>query len=317
MRKVDVAVIGASLAGATCVRELTRLGIDAVALERDAFPRDKVCGGFLSPGAVRVLEEIHMLEEVRAAGATEVHSARMRTEGVDLSFDLPGAGLGISRRVLDALVANHPSVERAHVRSVDGLILKLDDTEIRTRVIIDASGKLSRFTIREDVEEFGVQFYEHSPPSGVLDFWFFEDGYGGAVTVEDGRSNCCFLINKDALPRYVHKPGCRVTGPLAYSARPSPWIAIGDAAGMIDPFCGEGMRHALDTGRIAAWVVADGMRAGRSYEEMRRRYLMERETRWSHKRAIARWIRRVIRRPAALRQALRVRPQWFLAQMWR
>ena len=52
VKHVDVVIIGGSLAGAACVRELARRGIDAVAFERDRFPREKVCGGFLSPGAV-------------------------------------------------------------------------------------------------------------------------------------------------------------------------------------------------------------------------------------------------------------------------
>ena len=59
MKRVDVVVIGGSLAGAACVRELWRSGIDAVAFERDSFPREKVCGGFLSPGAVDLLQQDH------------------------------------------------------------------------------------------------------------------------------------------------------------------------------------------------------------------------------------------------------------------
>ena len=288
-----------------------------MAFERDEFPREKVCGGFLSPGTVTVLEEIGMLDEVRASGATKVERARVRTTGVDVILELPRPGLGISRRTLDALLANHPAIEKGTVRSVDGFTLKLDHTEVRARVIIDAAGKLSRFTDHQDTSDFGVQFYESAPPNGILDFWFFADGYGGAVAVEGGRSNCCFLINREALPQYVHKPGCQVTGPIAYKARPSKWIAIGDAAGMIDPFCGEGIRHALDTGRLAARVVADGLRAGRTYSDMRREYFVERERRWAGKRALARWVRWVVRRPEVLRRGLKIKPEWFLEQLWR
>ena len=77
MTKHDVIVIGGSLAGAACVRELERLGIDAVAFERDRFPRAKVCGGFVSPGAVTCLDELGVLDEVQRAGAVEVRSSEM------------------------------------------------------------------------------------------------------------------------------------------------------------------------------------------------------------------------------------------------
>ena len=40
-----------------------------------------------------------------------------------------------------------------------------------------------------------------------MDFWFFADGYGGTVGIEANRSNSCFLIRRDALPRYVGKAG--------------------------------------------------------------------------------------------------------------
>jgi len=65
VKHIDVVIIGGSLAGAACARELARQGIDAVAFDRDRFPRDKVCGGFLSPGAVDLLDELDVLEAVQ------------------------------------------------------------------------------------------------------------------------------------------------------------------------------------------------------------------------------------------------------------
>src|SRR2546426_12490332 len=93
----DVIVIGGSLAGAACVRELERMGIDAIALERDRFPRPKVCGGFLSPGAVTCLEQLGLADEIRKAGAVQGTSARVRTGSGEV--ELPGgrAGPGLSR----------------------------------------------------------------------------------------------------------------------------------------------------------------------------------------------------------------------------
>src|SRR5262245_51000362 len=84
----DVVVIGGSLSGAACVRELARLGIDAIALERDRFPRGKVCGGFLSPGAVNSLEGLGLLDEIVNAGAVKVSSARVRAGVLKLRFRL-------------------------------------------------------------------------------------------------------------------------------------------------------------------------------------------------------------------------------------
>jgi flavin-dependent dehydrogenase len=329
MKKIDVAIIGGSLAGAACVRTLTRAGIDAVAIERDRFPREKVCGGFLSPGAVEILEELDLLDRLRAAGAVDVRSARLRFEGMEIGIPFRRAGLGVSRRTLDGELGNHSAVEQGNVlsaeRQSDGRFRICmngmnDCSEVFAKVLIDAAGKLSRFTTLHASPQFGVQFYEAESRDDVrrdvMDFWFFSDGYGGTVGIEGNRSNSCFLIRRDALPRYVGKPNCLVTGPVAYRSVRSDFMAIGDAAGMIDPFCGEGMHHALDTGMIAADSVIRGLERRWSYGEMRRYYESERNRRWSRKRAIARVARFALESPRLRRVGLRMNLEWFIEKFW-
>jgi menaquinone-9 beta-reductase len=316
MKRADVVIIGGSLAGAACVRELRSRGIDAVAFDRDRFPREKVCGGFLSPGAVDLLEELGMLGSVRAAGAADVRTSRIRMREVDVSVPLPRPGLGISRRTLDGVMANHAGVQHGTVRDVqhsgDVFRVRVDEGEVAARVVIDAAGKLSRFTARRAAAEFGVQFYQAETRGDVLDFWFFEDGYGGVVTVEGGRSNACFLVKKDALPGYVNKPDCRVTGPVSYARTQSEFIAVGDAAGMVDPFCGEGIRHALDTGMLAGRVVAEGLRGGSSYERMRETYQREADRRWRRTRRLGWLFRGLLKHPGIAAAGFRVNPEyWF------
>lgn len=314
MSKHDVIIIGGSLAGAACVRELERKGIDAVALERDHFPRRKVCGGFLSPGAVDCLGHMGLRDKVLEAGAVEVSCARVRAGSVDRKIPFDRPGLGISRNVLDATLAHGVRIQQGctvqevkRVRggfSVDGM---------HCRVAIDASGKLGRFTRRRRTDEFGVQYPEPQSLGRVLDFWFFEDGYGGGVSVEGGGSNFCFLVKKEAVPRYLDRPGCLVTGPLAYDRLPGDFIAIGDAAGMLNPFCGAGMRHALETGLLAARVVAAGIRRGAAYEEMKWEYEVECERRWAVRRAIGsgmRWLR------PYFDKGLKLAPLWLVNRIW-
>jgi flavin-dependent dehydrogenase len=320
MTKHDVVIIGGSLAGAACARELARLGIDAIAFERDRFPRAKVCGGFLSPGGVEYLVRLGVLHDVRAAGAVEVSSAKVRMGSAEIDIPFERPGLGISRSALDQIVARavvHQGCAVSRVARTDGrFVVSGLDFEVSCSVVVDAAGKLSRFTRRREEEEFGIQYSEDGTRGDVLDFWFFEDGYGGAVSVEGGRSNFCFLISKDKLPRYVGRPGCLVTGPLAYDRLPGDYIAVGDAAGMVDPFCGEGMRHALDSGMLAARVVARGIRARRGYEEMRREYESEWNARWGWKRALGAGMRKALKHRKIARTALRFVPARLLNRLW-
>jgi menaquinone-9 beta-reductase len=312
MTKRDVVIVGGSLAGAACARELARRGIDAVALERDRFPRRKVCGGFLSPGAVSCLEQLGLRQEVTNAGAVAVTSSRIRTQEQEVEFPFARPGLGISRDALDAIVARGASVEEGRMvrevrRSNAGFVV--DD--IHCSVVIDASGKLGRFTKRLAAEEFGIQYVEPAPRGTVLEFSFFKDGYGGTVSIEGGRSNSCFLVKKQALKRYLDRPDCLVTGPLAYDRLPGDYIAIGDAAGMLDPFCGEGMRHAMASGILAAGVVAAGLRRRASYQEIKWEYESKWERQWAVKRSIGAGLRML---PFA--NMLRFVPSWLLNRMW-
>jgi flavin-dependent dehydrogenase len=314
---IDVIIIGGSLAGASCALELRRLGIDALALDRDVFPRERVCGGFLSPNALDRLAELELLNTVRAAGAVEVDHARMATGDLECTIPFRRKGLGISRSTLDHILANAAQVQQATtVRNVSGNAVETNRGSFTARVVIDAAGKLSRFTPRRKVPEFGVQYLESGSRGSSLDFWFFDDGYGGAVTVEGARSNFCFLIKKDALARYVSKANRLITGPLAYDRSPGWSIAIGDAAGMIDPFCGEGMHHALDSGITAARIVARGLREKRSYAEMKQTYELEWARRWSAKRMLASMMRLGMRHPVAVRLGLSLKPGWFLDHLW-
>jgi flavin-dependent dehydrogenase len=53
---VDALVVGAGPGGATAAASLAEEGLDVVLVERATLPRDKPCGGGLSPKAYRQLD---------------------------------------------------------------------------------------------------------------------------------------------------------------------------------------------------------------------------------------------------------------------
>jgi menaquinone-9 beta-reductase len=61
---------------------------------------------------------------------------------------------------------------------------------------------------------------------------------------------------------------CAPTGgrlPMGNSVEPSAgptWLVVGDAAGAINPFNGEGIAYAYETGRLAAEVLDEALRTG-------------------------------------------------------
>jgi flavin-dependent dehydrogenase len=93
-------------------------------------------------------------------------------------------------------------------------------------------------------------------------------------------------------------------------------MAVGDAAGMIDPFCGEGMRHALDTGKLAAQVVAEGLSRGDAYDAMRVRYERERAKRWAGKRRMGSVVRWLLKYPQVAAMGFKSKPEYFPRLFW-
>jgi menaquinone-9 beta-reductase len=62
-----VIVVGGGPAGSTLAWELARRGVRVLLLERTRFPREKVCGDYVEPRGLRILEQMGALEPLEAA----------------------------------------------------------------------------------------------------------------------------------------------------------------------------------------------------------------------------------------------------------
>lgn len=122
---VDVAIVGAGPAGSASALMLGGHGLRVQLMDRAVFPRDKVCGEALCPGALPFLEAFGLLSEVERRGARRYHGARIETpDGYRAEARYPAGryGLAVPRELLDALL-----VERA-----------MDAVEVRQGVSVEA-----------------------------------------------------------------------------------------------------------------------------------------------------------------------------------
>jgi len=56
MRSYDVLIVGGGPAGSSAAWKLTRGGADVLVLDRERFPRLKLCAGWITPEVVRDLQ---------------------------------------------------------------------------------------------------------------------------------------------------------------------------------------------------------------------------------------------------------------------
>jgi len=56
LTETDVLIVGGGPAGSSLARALVAAGIDVTVLDRAAFPRNKVCAGWITPAVVQALD---------------------------------------------------------------------------------------------------------------------------------------------------------------------------------------------------------------------------------------------------------------------
>ena len=78
MDRYDVIIIGAGPAGCATALFLHRRGYRVVVLDQARFPRDKVCGEFISPAADPILAELGLMDAIE-------QTAPRRLQGVAIS----------------------------------------------------------------------------------------------------------------------------------------------------------------------------------------------------------------------------------------
>src|SRR5438067_13459818 len=116
----DVAIAGGGPAGSGCAALCASVGLRTLLLERENFPREKVCGDCLNPGCWPILRRLGIDQRVRALP----HGALDWVEFIDvrdvhLRVDLPrgeNAEIAIKRSVFDFIL-----LERARELGVEVL----------------------------------------------------------------------------------------------------------------------------------------------------------------------------------------------------
>ncbi|MEX0747110.1 MAG: FAD-dependent monooxygenase [Rhodothermales bacterium] len=221
MTKYDAIIVGGGPAGSSAAIHLSSLGLRVLLLEKDAMPRDKLCGEFLSTEVNALCRRLGVLDRMLGAGANPIHVVRtFAQDGASFEAKLSGIAYGLSRRTFDELLFRRAGEcgaeirEREAVRRIEGNLQ--DGFEVETerqsfygRVVIAAYGrrstldrKLSRGFMKE--RSHFVAFKAHfvgGTAGSAIELHAFPGGYCGLLTEETGETNICWMAYSDALRR--------------------------------------------------------------------------------------------------------------------
>jgi menaquinone-9 beta-reductase len=102
MDACDVLIVGGGPAGSSCAWALRNSGLDVVILDKQIFPRDKICGGWITPAVLEQLEidpseyaSHHLLQPI-----TSFRVGRIGGQAVETAYGKP-VSYGIRRREFD------------------------------------------------------------------------------------------------------------------------------------------------------------------------------------------------------------------------
>ncbi len=163
MNRHEVIVVGAGPAGSVAAALLARHGRDVLLLDRQQFPRDKVCGDGVSAPTVDRLRKLGLGEKVLASGFNRIRIARVKSPGgrvLDAEFEpTPGGSpeLVAPRMEFDDVLrqqavalgarfqvgeAKGPLLRDGRVVGVSAVV-NGEPTEIQASVVIGADGAMS------------------------------------------------------------------------------------------------------------------------------------------------------------------------------
>jgi flavin-dependent dehydrogenase len=227
---VEIAIAGGGPAGATLAAMLARRGRRVLLIEKDDFPRDKLCGEFLSGESMRELDMLDVRGEIEREEPARIERARFSAESKRcLELELPEAGFGLSRRRLDLILLR--AAERSGAQTLletevvgvqhegDGYIVETERrladgsrerSTISAELVICAHGRrqrldrtLSRPFMARKSPYVGLKRH-HRPRErgllrdleGMVEVHAFDGGYCGVSFIERGEVNVCLLAEE-------------------------------------------------------------------------------------------------------------------------
>lgn len=228
----DALIIGAGPAGSSAAILLARAGWAVALIEKQDFPRRKVCGECIAASNLPLLQALGIGPAFDQAAGPELRQVALMQGAHTVVAELPAApharhrwGRALGRETLDTLLIAQARLAgaevlqpwsatritgtagnwRCDVRAThNGTLLTL-----RAAVLIDAHGSWqalpdaragrSRVHRAADLLAFKANFRAARLPEGLLPVLAFQGGYGGMVKADGGITTLACCIRRDQL----------------------------------------------------------------------------------------------------------------------
>jgi menaquinone-9 beta-reductase len=315
----DVLIVGGGPSGSICAHYLAKAGYKVILIDSENFPRDKICGDFVSPVGLMELKEIGIwdLEDfektnVITSATVYLNGLRVISKNLPDIEGLPNYGRVIPRVMLDNWIvdaARKKGVQIITPCSLENYSVNANSVSIdcdheghkrhfSVKMIVGADGSYSKVArllngrnplpenkivaVRAYFENINCEsqqaelFFSSKSFPGY--YWFFpvsqtKANVGVGMMLENfpkGEFSLKHLLleiieNDVSFKSRIGngKLADKIVGfPLSIYNPNAPIVKdrlllIGDAAGLVNPINGEGIQHAIQSGRWAAESITE------------------------------------------------------------
>lgn len=203
-----VVILGGGIAGLSCLNALLDIGVDALLIEGSKIGSPKMCGEFLAPRAVSLLQRwgigpIVAIESAQfIAGNKQLSIVFPKQAGAiarsDVELQLAQRALKLGGRIKENTAIKNTLPKTAQTPHV----IELSSGEtIEAHTVFFAIGKFGKLTGNANKPVYaGMKLHfkpKHNPKS--LQMYCFKDAYLGVVPISNNVSNSALLIKKSSL----------------------------------------------------------------------------------------------------------------------
>ena len=228
MKLFDAVIVGAGPSGSATAIGLARRGYEVLLIDKQNFPREKLCGDFINPINWGIFADLGVTDRVLATPHGEVTGFRITNysgrdaEACFRSRELePSIGLGLPRAALDQLLVERAAEVGAvtHLgcrieklsRIAHGWNVKIKEENWQTKVLIGADGRNSWVAQQlglnrsAAIQGRSVGFQSRLRCAAMdrrqIQIHLFPGGYAGVVGLGDGTITLAMAIDKRRLGR--------------------------------------------------------------------------------------------------------------------
>lgn len=219
MKDLEIIIIGGGLAGLTAGIHLSRKGLRVIIIEKNEFPKHKVCGEYISNEVIPYLEWLDLkIEDLKPTYINKLQFSSIK--GTLINTNLPLGGFGISRYELDNYLYKKALSNGCKIVKdvVDSVVFEKEKFTIKTsngailssNIVIGAFGKrsnidlnLNRKFIQQKSPWLAVKaHYLGDFPNDLVGLHNFEGGYCGISKIENEKINICYLTKNSSFKEY-------------------------------------------------------------------------------------------------------------------